>query len=51
MMGEPIQNVKETIHSMLEYLSPSDRLCLVEFGSKAKRTTPLIFCSDENIEN
>lgn len=35
---------------MLDYLSDHDRVCLIEFGSKGRRITPIRFCTDANIE-
>lgn len=49
-LDNKMNNVKETLKNMLDYLSDHDRVCLIEFGSKGRRITPIRFCTDANIE-
>ncbi|KAM3144393.1 hypothetical protein pb186bvf_003557 [Paramecium bursaria] len=41
MQGEKIQNCKNSLLCLLEYLTPQDRLCLIQFDSIGRRLTPL----------
>lgn len=46
MYGEKLDLLKNTFKYLLEYLSESDRLSIVEFNSWGRRITPLT-CMNE----
>ncbi|KAM3144372.1 hypothetical protein pb186bvf_003536 [Paramecium bursaria] len=48
MFGDKIQNCQNSLLCLLEYLTPQDRLCLIQFDSYGKRLTPLKCVTDAN---
>jgi uncharacterized protein YegL len=51
MIGEKMQLMKDSMHYLVEQLTPSDRISIVSFSSSAKRITPLISATTENKAN
>jgi len=48
MEGEKLNLLKQSFVSMLEYLTPKDRLSIVVFDSTARRITPLLTMTEKN---
>lgn len=49
MKGMKMELVKSTLKYLTELLNENDRISLVEFESEAKRISPLMSCSKNNI--
>ena len=50
LFDEKMTQLKKTLKNLLKFLIPDDRLCLIEYDSKAKRLTNLRCVNEQNIE-
>lgn len=50
LFEEKMIQLKKTLSNLLKFLLPNDRLCLIQYDSKAKRLTNLRCATPENIE-
>ena len=48
MMGKKMNNLKETLKLLLDFLGDNDRLAIIKFNDNAKRLIPLTKCRKEN---
>lgn len=50
LFDEKMVQLKRTLSDLLKFLLPNDRLCLIQYDSKAKRLTNLRCATPENLE-
>lgn len=50
LFDDKMVQLKKTLSDLLKFLLPNDRLCLIQYDSKAKRLTNLRCATPENIE-
>lgn len=48
MQGDKMQSVKQTLRSLLDFLTEGDRLCLIQFDSVATRLCPFLKIDEVN---